>query len=164
MSVTHSVVITFFTLVTLSLQSQESLPDANIQTLERKTMSFKDAVAGDQVTIVSFWATWCAPCKKELDAIAEVYEDWQEQYNVRLIAISVDDARASAKVKPMVAEKGWPYQVFIDTKQELMRSLHFQTVPYTIVIDQTGKIVYNHSGYLPGDEIELEEELALLVK
>ena len=110
---------------------------------------------------MSFWATWCAPCKKELN-VAEIYDQWVENYQVRLVAISVDDARAAAKVKPMVAEKAWPYEVFIDTNQELMRALHFQTVPYTIIVDGKGEIVYNHSGYLPGDEIELEEKIVQL--
>lgn len=139
-----------------------ALPDANIKSLEGQTISFKEAVSADGLTIVSFWATWCAPCKKELDAIAEIYDQWLENYKVRLVAISVDDARAAAKVKPMVAEKGWPYEIFIDTNQELMRALHFQTVPYTIIVDSKGEIVYNHSGYLPGDEIELEEKISQL--
>ncbi|MBK8505564.1 MAG: TlpA family protein disulfide reductase [Saprospiraceae bacterium] len=100
--------------------------------------------------------------QKELDAISDLYQDWQEKYELNLIAVSIDDARAAAKVKPMVAEKGWPFQILLDTNQELMRALHFQTVPYTIIIDQTGKIVYNHSGYLPGDELDLEEKVASL--
>ena len=81
---------------------------------------------------------------------------------MQLVAVSIDDARAAAKVKPMVAEKGWPFMVLVDTNQELMRALHFQSVPYTIIVDRQGQIVYNHSGYLPGDELELEEKLASL--
>ena len=164
MSLIRTLLLTFLFLLSWSAFAQESLPDAKIQSLEGKALSFKQAVSNHKVTIVSFWATWCAPCKKELDAIAELYDSWQEQYDVELIAISVDDTRAAAKIKPMVAEKGWPYQILIDSNQELMRSLHFQTVPYTIIIDQEAKIVYTHSGYLPGDEIELEEQLATLIK
>ena len=140
----------------------QGIPNANIKSLEGQTISFKEAVSADGLTIVSFWATWCAPCKKELDAIAEIYDQWVEDYHVKLVAISVDDARAAAKVKPMVAEKAWPYEVFIDSNQELMRALQFQTVPYTLIINGEGEIVYNHSGYLPGDEIELEEKIAAL--
>jgi thiol-disulfide isomerase/thioredoxin len=144
------------------LYSQEQIPHAAVKSLEGQSMQFSEAINKDQITIVSFWATWCAPCKKELDAISDLYEDWQEKYGVNLIAVSIDDARAAAKVKPMVAEKGWPFLILLDTNQELMRALHFQTVPYTILIDQTGKIVYNHSGYLPGDELDLEEKVANL--
>ena len=157
--------ITFIMLLVHSLNllySQEQVPQATVKSLEGQSFQFREAIKPDQITIVSFWATWCAPCKKELDAISDLFEEWQEKFDVNLIAVSIDDARASAKVKPMVAEKGWPFQILLDTNQELMRALHFQTVPYTIIIDQAGKIVYNHSGYLPGDELDLEEKIASL--
>jgi peroxiredoxin len=141
---------------------QEQIPHTTVKSLEGQSIQFTEVINPDQITIVSFWATWCAPCKKELDAISDLYEDWQEKYDVNLIAVSIDDARAAAKVKPMVAEKRWPFQILLDTNQELMRALHFQTVPYTIIIDQKGKIVYNHAGYLPGDELDLEEKVASL--
>lgn len=146
----------------IPLHAQDQLPQATIKSVDGQNVEFNEIIEDQKVTIISFWATWCAPCKKELDAIADLYDTWQADYDVELIAISVDDARAAAKVKPMVAEKGWPYRIFIDTNQSLMRSLHFQTVPYTIVVDQNKKIVYNHSGYLPGDELELEDKVASL--
>lgn len=162
----RSVIYTTFLFILMikvtTVSAQDQLPQASIKTIDGQNVEFQDIVKEDKITIISFWATWCAPCKKELDAIADLYEIWQEQYNVELIAISVDDARAAAKVNPMVAEKGWPFRVYIDTNQSLMRSLHFQTVPYTILVDQSGKIVYNHSGYLPGDELDLEEKVASL--
>ena len=109
--------------------------------------------------MISFWATWCAPCKRELDAIQEVYEDWQEDYDMELVAISVDNARTFPRVKGMVESKGWDYEVLSDIKQALQQAMNFQDVPYTFVIDKEGKIVYSHSGYNPGDENELEEKL-----
>ena len=115
----------------------------------------------NKLFFVDFWATWCAPCKKELDAISDLYPDWEDDYNVKLLAISTDDARALPKVKPMVLEKDWPFTVLTDSNQELMRALQFQTVPQTFII-KDGAVVYSHSGYLPGDEDELEEELIKL--
>jgi cytochrome c biogenesis protein CcmG, thiol:disulfide interchange protein DsbE len=162
----HAVFQTFLLVISLTstilLTAQDMVPRSVVKTIEGQNIDFREATSGDKITIVSFWATWCAPCKKELDAITDLYEEWQEKYNVQLVAVSVDDARAAAKVKPMVAEKGWPFRILIDTNQELMRSLHFQSVPYTIIIDRQGQIVYNHSGYLPGDELELEEKIASL--
>lgn len=144
------------------LQAQDQVPHVLVKTLEGQNVDFSAAIGKDKLTIVSFWATWCAPCKKELDAISDLYDDWQEKYDMQLVAVSIDDARAAAKVKPMVSEKGWPFIILVDTNQELMRALHFQSVPYTIIVDHQGQIVYNHSGYLPGDELELEEKLASL--
>ncbi len=158
------IVLGFLALPYSLIFGQVSLPDVELRNLENKKVTLTEVVKSNQLTILSFWATWCSPCKKELDAIADVYTEWQEEYNVELIAISVDNARAMARVKPMVVEKGWPYQIFIDPNQNLMRALNFQTVPHTILLDRNGKIVYSHSGYLPGDEIELEQEMQALSK
>lgn len=159
-AVIRTTIVLFFVGFLMTLQAQDVVPHVLVKTMEGQNVDFSAAIGKDKLTIVSFWATWCAPCKKELDAISELYDDWQEKYDMQLVAVSIDDARAAAKVKPMVAEKGWPFMILVDTNQDLMRALHFQSVPYTIIIDRQGQIVYNHSGYLPGDEIELEEKLA----
>ncbi len=147
------------TIINSTIFGQKRLPSTELKTIEGQTVDISDEVNKGQITVISFWATWCAPCKLELDAIADIYEDWQNDYNIRLLAISVDDARAAAKVGPMVAEKGWPFDIFTDTNQDLMRSLSFQSIPYTLLLNQTGEIVYTHTGYLPGDEEELETQI-----
>jgi len=141
-----------------------NLPEVDVKTLDGKTVNIKDYLGEGKLTVMSFWATWCSPCKKELDAIGEIYPDWQEEFDVELIAITIDDARSLAKVPAMVETKGWEYTVLSDVKQDLKRALNFQTVPQTFLIDQEGNIVYTHSGYNPGDEFELEEKIAALVE
>ena len=116
-------------------------------------------VGNGKITVISFWATWCSPCKRELDAIADIYPDWQEEFNVELLAITIDDARGVAKVPAMVASKGWEYTILSDSKQDLQRALNFQTVPQTFLLNEAGEIIYTHSGYSPGDEYELEDEI-----
>lgn len=138
----------------------QSLPDAKVKTLNGETVRILDYAENGKPTVISFWATWCTPCKKELDAIADLYPDWQEEYGVELVAITIDDARQLAKVKPMVAQKGWEYIVLSDANKDMMRTLNFQTIPQTYLLDKEGKIVYTHSGYAPGDEYELEEHIA----
>lgn len=137
----------------------EGLPSVNVKTLEGEAKDIQEYGKNGKITVLSFWATWCSPCKRELDAIQEVYQDWQEMYNMELIAISVDNARTYPRVKGVVETKGWDYEVLSDIQQELQRAMSFQDVPYTFVIDQNGKIAYSHSGYNPGDENELEEKL-----
>jgi len=156
-------ILSLVVLVTLCFASsaQGILPEVNVKTLDGKTTAIAAEMQTDGLTILCFWATWCAPCKKELDAISDLYPDWEEDYNVKLLAISTDDARALPKVKPMVLEKDWPFTVLTDSNQELMRALQFQTVPQTFII-KGGAVVYSHSGYLPGDEDALEEELIKL--
>ncbi len=144
------------------LTAQDKMPSVDIKTLEGKSVNITDFAKEGQLTVISFWATWCTPCKKELDAIADIYPDWQEEYNMELLAITIDDARALAKVRPMVAQKNWDYTILSDANQNLMQALSFQTVPQTFIMDGKGNIVYSHSGYVPGDEYELEDKLAEL--
>lgn len=114
--------------------------------------------------IVDFWATWCKPCKKELDAIAEVYEDWQKETGVKLIAISIDDARSSAKVVTDVKAKGWTYEVYIDENQDFKRAMNVNNVPHTFLVNGKGEIVWSHNSYAEGDELKLYEALKKVVK
>lgn len=155
--------IFILTFLSQSSFAQSDLPTTRIKSLDGKSVTLQDVVKPGVVTVISFWATWCAPCKKELDAINEVYKDWQKDYGVELIAISTDDARSSSKIRPMVEQKGWEYTILNDQNQELQKALNFQAVPQTFLIDQSGKIVWTHAGYVPGDENELEEHIKELV-
>ncbi len=144
--------------------TMSTVPSVDVKTLDGKTVNIKDYISKDKITVMSFWATWCSPCKRELDAIMDVYPDWQEEYDVELLAITIDDARSLAKVPAMIETKGWEYTVLADVKRELQKSLNFQTVPQTFLIDKNGEIVYTHSGYNPGDEFELEDEIKKLAE
>ncbi len=152
-----------FCAVTLLNAQNKSLPAVNIKTLEGQQISVLDLGKTGKITVISFWATWCSPCKKELDAIKDYYAEWQEKYNMELVAISVDDARTAAKVPAMVAEKGWEYRVLLDTSREFQQAANITSVPYTYLLDAKGNIVFEHIGYAPGDELELEEKIKELV-
>lgn len=144
--------------------AQKSMPSINVKTLEGKAVDLKSYADNGKVTVFSFWATWCAPCKKELDAIADLYEGWQEDYDVEVVAISIDTRRQFAKVPGMVATKGWEYDVLSDTNGAAQQALNFQTIPQTVVLDKEGNIAYSHNGYVPGDEYELEKKIEALSK
>ena len=98
---------------------------------------------------------------KELDAINDVYSDWQEETNVKLIAVSIDDSRTISRVKPMVNGKGWEYEILYDTNHEFKRALNIVSVPYVIIV-KNKEIVYKHSGYTSGSEYEIYEEIKKL--
>ena len=152
-------------LFALALGAQtKSLSSANVKTLQGQTMNVQELGKSGKITVISFWATWCSPCKKELDAIKDYYEEWQEKYGVELVAISVDDARTAAKIPAMVEEKGWPYRVLVDTNKEFQQTANVASVPHTLLLDQNGNIVFEHTGYAPGDELELEEKIKLVSK
>ena len=94
------------------------------------------------------------PCLKELDAINDVYVDWQDETGIELYAISVDDARTVKRVRPLVSGKGWDYNVLLDTNNDFKRLVGAASVPLTLLV-KDNKILYRHSGYSPGAEEEL---------
>lgn len=152
----------FALLLSTAAIAQQQMPSVQVKTLDGKKVDIQDYAKNGKITVISFWATWCSPCKRELDAIADMYPDWQEDYDMELVAVTIDDARALPKVAPMVASKGWEYDIISDTKEELKRALNVQSVPHTFVLDQEGNIVFTHSGYSPGDEYDLEDKLKKL--
>ncbi len=142
-----------------NLVAQDLVPDQTLKDIDGKSVNVRELTQNGKITVMSFWATWCSPCKKELDNLMPLYAEWKEEYNVQILAITIDDARALTKVKPMVESKGWEYTILSDLNQDLMRALNFQNVPYTFLVDQNGKVVYTHNGYSEGDEFELEEKI-----
>lgn len=138
--------------------AQDSLPkNVSINNLDGKKVKITDFAKDGKITVFSFWATWCSPCKKELNNLVDLYDEWREEIEVEVVAVSIDDQRNVAKIKPYVNGQNWDYTVLLDTNQELMRALNIQNVPFTLVVDANGEIVYKHSGYVEGDEYELED-------
>ncbi|MGB1247411.1 MAG: TlpA family protein disulfide reductase [Chitinophagales bacterium] len=143
--------------------TKKELPNLELFDTQGNKVDVADFGEDGKITVFSFWATWCTPCKKELNNIADLYEDWQDDYDMEIVAISIDDARNTSKVKTYVDGQAWDYTVLLDSNSDLKRLLNFQTVPYTMLIDQDGYIVYTHSGYVEGDEYYLEEKIEELV-
>ena len=149
----------------VTFSQDRSLPNIEVKTLKGNSFNIQDLDNQGNPMVISFWATWCKPCKKELNAIAEVYDDWQDETGVKLIAISIDDTRSMSKVAPYVNSSDWEYDVYLDSNSDLKRAMGVSTVPHTFLINGEGKIVWNHKGYIDGDEEELYEQiLSILVK
>ena len=109
--------------------------------------------------VLSFWATWCSPCKRELNAIHDLYVDWQEETGVNLVAVSIDDEKTKNFVPMYVNGKAWEYLVLMDTNSDFKRAMGVNNVPHTFLLDKEGNIVYSHNNYAPGDEELLYEEI-----
>jgi thiol-disulfide isomerase/thioredoxin len=106
-----------------------------------------------------FWATWCAPCLRELNNVAELYEEWRTKTGLKIYAVSVDDSQSSAKVLSVVKGKRWKFEILLDKNQDLMRAMNFQMPPFTVLCDGKGNIIYTHNSYVEGDEFLFEEKL-----
>ena len=150
------ILITF--IFSLSINSQSVLPDISLNTLNGEEINIQSISSNDKIAVVSLWATWCVPCIKELDAISEYYEEWKDEVNFELYAVSTDDSRTIKRVNAMVNGKGWEYTVLLDSNNELQRALGASTIPLTLII-KNNKIVYRHSGYSAGVEFELFDKI-----
>ena len=140
----------------------KTLPNITIKDLDGNNVNIQDIDNDSNPIILNFWATWCKPCKNELNNIDDLYQEWKEETNVKIIIVSVDDSRSSSKVKPYITSMGWTFEGLSDPNRQLARQLNVITVPHTFLINGEGKIVYEHKGYITGDEDELYEQLKLI--
>ena len=144
----------------MAIEVSAQLPSVTLKDINGKTVTTDTLSNGGNPMIISFFATWCKPCNRELDAISEVYEEWQEETGVKLVAISIDQAQNINKVKPLVDQHEWPFEtVLLDPNGEFKRQLGIQMIPYVLIVDGQGKIVYKHNGYTDGAEEELIEKI-----
>ncbi|MGC6414477.1 MAG: TlpA family protein disulfide reductase [Bacteroidia bacterium] len=135
--------------------SQE-LPSTVLRDLDGSSINLQTLIDSENVVVLNFWATWCVPCINELDAISEVYEDWVDETQVKLIAIATDDTRTKKRIRPLVNGKGWEYLVVYDDNQDLKRALNITSLPHTLIL-KNQKIIQRRIGYSPGAEDELYE-------
>ena len=141
-------------------RAQDISPNMTVKDLSGNPVLMKD-VLKDDVVVVSFWATWCKPCQNELDALAEIEDSWADR--LRVVAISIDDARSVARVRSTVKAKMWPYEVYTDENSELAKSLNISSIPFVMIVAD-GKTVYSHTGYTPGSERLLVEKALSFIK
>lgn len=147
----------------LYAQKQKKVASVNLKDLKGKTHNTAD-LGFDGPVVISFWATWCSPCKKELNTIHDIYPDWQDETGVTLVAVSIDDQKTKNNVPAYVNGKAWDYLVLLDPNGDFKRAMGVNNVPHTFLLDAEGNIVYTHNNYSPGDEEELYEEIEKLTK
>jgi thiol-disulfide isomerase/thioredoxin len=161
--------LAFFFVIALNIgtifaqKDAQTLPAIQLKDMSGKSKDMSDYSKSGKITIISFWATWCSPCKKELNNIHELYDDWKNKYDLVLVAVNTDNARNTQKVKPYVDGQGWEYEIMMDVNQDFQRALNIVQIPHTFLLDQNGQVVYQHSGYVEGDEIALEEKIKALM-
>ncbi|MCB9674338.1 MAG: TlpA family protein disulfide reductase [Alphaproteobacteria bacterium] len=151
---------TLFSLLVAAALSAPALAadatDFTLTDIQGKKVSLSDF--GDDVVVMSFWATWCGPCKEEMPHLQKLYAE-QKEKGFTVLSISTDDARSASRVKPFIMKNQYTFPVLLDKESKVITQYNpSKTLPYTVVI-ASGEIVKSHSGFNPGDE----EELAKLV-
>lgn len=158
------ILYSFLLVFCFSVAAEAQIPSVTLKDINGKTVRTDTLSNNGKPLIIDFFATWCKPCNRELTAISEVYEDWQEETGVKLIAVSIDQAQNINKVKPLVDSHGWEYDVLLDPNSDLKRALGINMIPYVLILDGDGKIVYTHNGYTEGGEQELIEQVRKYAK
>ena len=145
--------------ILISAAAAAQVPSVTVEDSKGESFNTKELLKEGTPMIISFWSTSCKPCIRELDAVYDALPDWLEEADFRVVAVSTDDSRLLAKAKSFAEGRGWgeEYTLLFDKNQDFMRAMNVSVVPHVFVIDGKGKIVYSHTSYVPGNELELFE-------
>lgn len=137
----------------------QSLPSIDLRTAGGEPFNTSNIENDGKPIILSFWALWCKPCVKELNTISDEYIDWQEETGVKLIAVSIDDARSSSKVKPFADGNDWDYEILLDENGDFKRAMNVNMIPHTFILDGNGNVVWQHTSFSEGGELQIIENV-----
>ena len=133
------------------------LPDLSVRLLDGKQVRLS-ALLEEGPLLVSFWATWCAPCKKEMIFLEKFHQKYNEN-SFRVLAISTDSPKSMSKVKSYIRAKKHTFLVGIDPNQEIAKKMNALLMPTTLILNKDRKVSWYHQGFIPGDEKEIEAQI-----
>ena len=130
-----------------------SAVDFTIRDINGKKVQLKNLLA-DGPVLLDFWALWCVPCLKEMPELNKIATKYKES-GLTIVAVNQDSPSDQSKVKPFVKQKRFNFVVILDEDKDLWDQFNVNALPTSILIDQTGHVVYTHVGYKPGDQAEI---------
>ena len=141
----------------ISAVAAAQVPSVTVENAKGEPFDTKALFEEEVPMIISFWSTSCKPCIRELDAVYDAMPDWKEEVAFRVVTVSVDDSRRLSQAKSFAEGRGWgdEFLLLFDKNQDFMRAMNVSLVPHVFVVDGKGKVVYSHTSYVPGNELDL---------
>jgi peroxiredoxin len=136
--------------------------DFTIQLLNGEEVRFSEFNTGG-ITLINFWALWCKPCRIEMKELEKLYSKYKES-GFEIVGINQDTPRSLAKVESFVSSQNLSFNIGLDPNRIVADMFNVQAIPHTVLFDRDGKVVYQSTGYLPGDEFKLEKEIKSLLE
>lgn len=113
----------------------------------------------NKATLIAFWLTTCVPCSFELDEYAKNYANWQKEYDLRIVAVSMDFPERFKKIGERVREKAYPFDVWWDPWRSFKQIMPggLNGYPQVFLFDSKGELVWKHKGYSSAVTVEMLE-------
>ena len=146
------------TLVSVIFSSQA--PAFTIETIQGDRVRSEDLLTKGPI-FLDFWSTSCRPCLQKMPHVSEFADKYPE---MSFFAISTDSPRQRDGVIRHVRSNRFHFTTGIDASRDLQRIFNVTTIPRTIIINQSGEIVYDETGYNSGDEVELENVILSVIR
>jgi cytochrome c biogenesis protein CcmG, thiol:disulfide interchange protein DsbE len=124
-----------------------SLPDLTLPAVDGG--SEIDLTALDGPAVVNLWATWCAPCRRELPDFEQVHQARGDE--VAFVGVNIGDTADAAG--SFLDEVGVTFPNYLDERNDLTAELGTATLPVTLVLDADGRIVTEHIGPMTAAEL-----------
>jgi len=154
--------LVFIAQIGAKVEIENKLPKMSLKMLNGKSTDVSSFLE-DGPILINFWATWCAPCIKEMKYLDKFNKKYAES-GFQVVSINTDTPRSLSKVKSFVKSRGYSFEILMDPKSEFIRKAGGKVLPFLLLVNTDGTIFKRHMGYSPGDEITLEKEIGELIK
>jgi peroxiredoxin len=141
----------------------DKAPVFSLQDTQGNKVKLGDVLAKKGCVLIDFWELSCFSCKQALPKYQQIYNKYKDQ-GLEILAISVDSVRTVSNVAPYAAGIGVTFPVLLDTNNDVFRSYHVEIMPTCFLLDCSGEIRFTHTGYKPGDEKEIEDNIVEILK
>ncbi|MCD6163619.1 MAG: TlpA family protein disulfide reductase [candidate division Zixibacteria bacterium] len=143
-----AIILSLTTLAFGQTKKGQKAPDFTLTDMDGNNITLSDVV-GNGPVYINFWATWCAPCKKEIPELIKLYDEYKDR-GFKILGITVDNARTLGKVKSFVESHNMDFTILLDSDSEVFRrKFKGRGIPFGFLLDNEGRIIHIVRGYIP---------------